>query len=264
MALEGGEDMDRRNTSIVLLAAAAALVAADNPFVGKWKENLAKSDYTGTTVTYEQTAPGEMQVTTEGQSFKFKMDGKEYPAMWGSVAAWKQVDGSTWETAYKTNGILERTNTTKLSADGKTMTVTEKGKRSNGESFENCATYQRVSGGPGLAGKWKNTQWKFSSAWVMEIAPYEGDGITWKFPWNATLNAKFDGKDYAVTGPTMPAGSTVALKRTGPRSFDEVEKINGKVLYTGTVTVSADGKTLTEVSRPVGTNEKTKAVHDRQ
>ncbi len=92
----------------------------------------------------------------------------------------------------------------------------------------------------------------------------EGDGITWRFPWDATLNAKFDGRDYAVTGPSAPANSTVALRRTGPRSFDEVQKVNGKVVYTGTVTVSDDGRTLTEVLAPPGVTEKTKTVYDRQ
>jgi len=249
---------------IVIVATVAAIAAADNPFIGKWKENLAKGDIAGAIVTYEQTAPAEMQVTSQGQSYKFRMDEKEYPAMFGSVAAWKQVDDSTWETIHKTNGILDWITTTRLSADGKTLVVSEKGKRSNGESFEDNETYQRVSGGPGLAGKWKLTQWKYSDAFVMEIAPYEGNGITWRFPWNATLNAKFDGKDYAVTGPSTPTGSTMALRRTGPRSFDEVEKINGKVIYTGKVTVSADGKTLIEVLTPPGTSEKTKTVYDRQ
>jgi hypothetical protein len=256
--------MHLRSTSVILLAAAATLAAANNPFIGKWKENLAQDDYVDATVSYKQTTPGEMQVTAEGQSYKFRMDGKEYPTGFGSVVAWKQVDGSAWETVHKTNGVLDWVTTTRLSANGKTLMVTENGKRSNGEPFEDNETYQRVSGGPGLAGKWKLTQWRFSSAFVMEIAPYEGDGITWRFPGNATLNARFDGKDYTVTGPSTPAGSTVALKRTGPRSFDEVQKINGKIVYTGTVTVSADGNTLTEVLTPPGANEKTKTVYDRQ
>jgi len=262
--LQKGEHMHLRRTIVLLLAAAATLAAADNPFIGKWKENPVKDDYTHITLTYDQTPPGEIEVTAEGQSYKFRMDGKEYPTGLGSVVAWKQIDGSTWETVRKTNGILDWTTTTKLSPDGKTMMVTEKGKGSNGEPFEDNETYQRVSGGPGLAGKWKLVQWKFGSAFVMEIAPYEGDGITWRFPWNAILHAKFDSKDYAVTGPSTPPGFTIALKRTGPRSFNQVQKINGKVVYAGTVRVSADGKTLTEVLTPPGANEKTKTVYDRQ
>ena len=62
----------------------------------------------------------------------------------------------------------------------------------------------------------------------------------------------------------VPDGFTVALKRTGPRSYDYVDKHNGKELYKGTVTVSADGKTITIVDAAVGTNEKTTSVYDRQ
>ncbi len=166
--------MDLRCASACFLAAAATLAAADNPFVGKWKENLAKGDYVDATVSYEQTAPGEMQVTAEGQSYRFRMDGQDYPTGVGSVVTWKQVDGSTWETVHKTNGILDWITTTRLSANGRMLTVTDRGTRPNGGPFEDHETYQRVSGGPGLSGKWKLTQWRFSSAFVMEIAPYRG------------------------------------------------------------------------------------------
>ncbi len=128
--------MHLRSMSVFLLAAAATLAAADNPFVGKWKENLAQDDYVDATVSYEQTPPGEMQVTAEGHSYKFRMDGKEYPTGFGSLVAWKQVDESTWETVRKTNGILDWVATTRLSPNGKTLMVTEKGKRSDGEPFE--------------------------------------------------------------------------------------------------------------------------------
>ena len=79
---------------LILLIAAAlgAMMAADSPFVGKWKLNPAKSQFAGTTTTYETLPSGEMQMTAEGQSYKFKIDGKEYPAMWGSTATWKQLD----------------------------------------------------------------------------------------------------------------------------------------------------------------------------
>lgn len=54
--------------------------------------------------------------------------------------------------------------------------------------------------------------------------------------------AKFDGKDYPVSGSAM---DTVALKRTGPSSFERVGKIRGEVVENVTFTVSPDGKTLT-------------------
>ena len=57
-----------------------------------------------------------------------------------------------------------------------------------------------------------------------------------------TYTAKCDGKDYPVSGSAL---DTVALKRTGPSSFERVGKIRGEVVEHATFTVSPDGKTLT-------------------
>ncbi len=80
----------------------------------------------------------------------------------------------------------------------------------------------------------------------------------------ATLNAKFDGKDYTPDGPTVPKGLTLALTRNGARSFRIVEKVNGKPIYKARYSVSSDGKTLTEVGMPVGQTEAETAVYDKQ
>ena len=254
-----------RNCCIVVLTAAGMLIAAENPFVGTWKLNLSNSEFTGTTVTYLQTGPGEMQATAEGQSYKFKMDGKEYPALFGSVATWKQLDGSTWEATYKTNRTVTNTDTIRVSPDGKTMTVTSRGKKPSGESFEDNVTLERVSGGPGLAGKWKTTKVNISSPEVMEIAPYQGDGISFKIAaYNLILNAQFDGKSYLATGPTVPAGMLMSLKKTGARSFEMTGKMSGQTVYMESYSISVDGKSLTVVGMPPGTSEKVKAVYDRQ
>ena len=37
-------------------------------------------------MTIEQLPSGEMQMTSQGQSYKFKVDGNEYPAFWGMTA----------------------------------------------------------------------------------------------------------------------------------------------------------------------------------
>lgn len=42
--------------------------AAGPPYAGKWKLNVAKSDFGETTVTFAQTASGQMQFTAQGQS----------------------------------------------------------------------------------------------------------------------------------------------------------------------------------------------------
>jgi hypothetical protein len=63
----------------LLCALVSATLAADLPYAGKWKVNLAKSDFGQTTVTYESLPGGEWQTTSFGVTYKFKMDVKDYP-----------------------------------------------------------------------------------------------------------------------------------------------------------------------------------------
>lgn len=250
---------------LAVLAAAVTLAAADLPWVGQWKINVAKSNYAEWTVTYAAAGPGEMQATMDGMTWKFKMDGKDYPDPWGGTSAWKQIDASTWETAEKLKGKVLSTEVKRLSADGKTLTIQSKGTRPNGKAFENEYVYTRESGGPGLPGKWKSSKVSYSAPSLVDITAYETEGLTLRFvDTGTTWSAKFDGKDNPIKGPEMPDGFTIALKRTGPTSLEYVQKQNGKELYKGTFTVSADGKTTTVVDTAVATNEKTTSVYDRQ
>ena len=256
--------MQLRRTLLFCLAVTGVMMAADSPFVGKWKLNTAKSKFTGLTTTYEMLPTGEMQTTSEGQSYKFKADGKEYPATFGAGATWKQIDPTSWETTYRFNGAVLSVDTTRISADGKTMTVTSKGTKPNGEAFNDSTTLQRTSGGPGLAGKWKSTEVK-SSTEMWDISPNGDDGLTMKIvDFNAICTMKFDGKDYPATGPTVPNNFTLAVRKTGARSLEMIEKMDAKVVTVDTFTVSADGKTLTDEAVPAGTTEKIKAVYDKQ
>jgi transketolase len=144
------------------------------------------------------------------------------------------------------------------------MTVTSKGTKPNGEAFNDSITLQRTSGGPGLAGKWKSTEVK-SSTEMWDISPNGDDGLTMKIvDFNAICTMKFDGKDYPATGPTVPKNFTLAVKKTGARSLEMTEKMDGKVISMDTFTISADGKTLTDDAVPAGTTEKIKAVYDKQ
>jgi hypothetical protein len=239
--------------------------AADLPYAGKWKLNYAKSDFGETTMAYTKSASGQMQFTVMGQSSTFQMDGKDYPWLFGRTAAWKQIDPNTWETTVKQDGKLIVTQTSKLSADGKSLTVTASGPKPAGGTFEETVVYERISGGPGLEGKWKTKNIKGSAPTVLELAPSGSDGLTIRIPdFQVTSDAKFDGKDYPATGPTVPPGLTIAITKTGPRSFDMTEKKDGKEIIKMSFAVSTDGKTLTETGGAVGSSEKFKSVYDRQ
>ena len=244
---------------------AAALFASDPPYVGTWKLNPAKSNFGETTVTYEQLAGGQMKLTADGQSYAFGTDGKAYPTPWGSTAEWKAVDASTWEVTNKANAKVVGTATLKLAADGKTLTVDGKNIKANGETSNDVAVYERLSGGPGLAGKWKTKNLKIGAPGTMSISPSGTDGLTLTFvEEKGTCSAKFDGKDYPASGPTWPPGWMCAIARNGATALDLTWKRDGKVMFKETLTPSADGKTLTDVSGAPTTTEKVTAVYDRQ
>jgi hypothetical protein len=238
---------------------------ADLPYAGKWKLNFAKSDFGETTITFTKAASGQIQFMAMGQSYSFQVDGKDYPALFGRTAAWKQIDANTWEATIKQDGKLIVTEVSRLAPDGKTLTLSSKGPKPAGGTFEETVVYERISGGPGLEGKWKTKNIKGSAPTVLELTPSGNDGLSIRIPdFQVNCEAKFDGKDYPATGPTVPPGLTIAVTKTGPRSFDMTEKKDGKEIVKLSFAVSTDGKTLTETGGAVGTNEKFKAVYERQ
>jgi hypothetical protein len=247
----------------LLCALVSTLFGADLPYVGKWKMNLAKSDFGQTTVTYESLPGGEWQTTGFGVTYKFKMDGKDYPDGMGGASAWKAVDAYTWEIVGKVKDKTTASDTLKLSADGKTLTDTSKQMKPDGGTMDSTTVFQRVSGGPGLGGKWQ-TKKVSGAAGGIEFAPSGADGLSFKdTDMGMTCDSKLDGKDYPCTGPMTPPGFTVAMKNAPPRSLDITVKKDGKPLFEATYTVAADGKSMVETGGAVANTEKFKITFDR-
>ena len=254
-----------RRTFVLTLAAAATLAAGSLPHTGKWKMNPAKSDFGETTITVADLGSGEMQFTASGQSYKFKMDGKEYPGLFGQTSAWKQIDASTWEETDRLNGKVLATGIYKLAPDGKSLTATGKMSKPEGGEVEETVAYKRESGETGLMGKWKTKNYKSSSPALLEMTSSDEDGLKLTMvDFKLTCEAKFDGKEQACTGPTIAQGWTMSAKKAGPRAVEVLYKMNGKQMFEATMTVSADGKTLTEHGTASGSSEKYKAVYERQ
>jgi len=256
----------RLATALVLvLVLGGGLAAAESPFAGTWKFNPAKSKLTGNTMKFAKIESGEIRWSGYGVSYTFKMDGKEYKGPFGQAVVWKQIDDNTWQSTTTEKGNLVSTDTSKLSADGKTLTVVSKGTKPSGEAFEDTMVFERISGDKGLFGGWKDKQVKVSAPSAIELASSGKDGLLFKsvdYKW--TADAQFDGKDYPATGPTMPEHVMMTLKHTGPRSFEMVIKQNGKALFRESYRASQDGHTLTVTGSAVGVNEPYTEVYEKQ
>jgi hypothetical protein len=76
---------------------------------------------------------------------------------------------------------------------------------------------------------------------------------------------KFDGKDYPLTGD--PTADSRAVQMTGPNHYKLTNKKDGKMTPSGTIVLSADGKTRTvtvNATDPKGKKVKSSFVYDKE
>ena len=128
-------------------------------WAGTWKRNVAKSTYSGTPPTGQQTVKleivnGLLQVTTtlaqvQGQptitNYVVRLDGSERTvnAEQGTTATYKWIDARTYDGFNKVKGQPTTTTRYALSADGKTHTLTTTGKNAQGQTVNNVVVYER-------------------------------------------------------------------------------------------------------------------------
>jgi hypothetical protein len=79
------------------------------------------------------------------------------------------------------------------------------------------------------------------------------------------IDAKLNGSDGKVNGPSVPPGAAVAYKADGANKLDFSIKLNGKTLYDGTDTLSPDGKSFVASEWVPGRMaEKDRVVYEKQ
>ncbi len=143
----------------VTLISGSLALAGDN-WVGTWKLNLAKSKYSPGPAPKAQTLKFEAMpegiklssevVNAEGQATKggysSKFDGKEV-AMAGNAnadtAAPRKINDNSYENTWKKAGKVTITTKGVVSADGKTLTITQTGTDAQGRPVSSTAVYEK-------------------------------------------------------------------------------------------------------------------------
>ena len=232
---------------LITLAVGTAL-AADDPFIGKWKLSLEKSKLTGQTIEIDEVSPNNYKFKEDEHSDEILADGLDHATHFGDSMAITKKSPDTWVITYKQGSTVTMNTTWKVSADNQTLTYIAEGTRPNGQHFRNQMTSKRIAGTTGLAGKWQTTGVSLSSPEEIYIAPFAKDGHAIAFPdRKQTVRMKFDGKEYSDAGPTVVEGSTTSGRRIDANTIETTEKVKGKVIETAKATISADGKTQTIV-----------------
>ena len=159
--------MRRTIITLSLLAMLAAVSspgqAQQDPLLGTWKQNLAKSQYDPSTrapkipTTVRRTAVGinGYKQTTDGMNaqgaathteFTANWDGKDYPvtgsADYDSVSL-KKIDAFTLITVNKRSGVVVRMLRTVVSKNGKTSTSAVIGYTMQGIAFHNVVVLDK-------------------------------------------------------------------------------------------------------------------------
>ena len=150
--------MHRYAPCLVLAAVVAGLVCLDgrgafaqtkdDPFIGKWVLDRARSEYSGAVpekrvVTFDLTPTGIRHVTetviangsTDRVEYTAKYDGKDVQItnsfLW--QVSLKRIDARTIERSGKVMGMVVETATRTVSPDGQTLTITTSGTNAGNE-----------------------------------------------------------------------------------------------------------------------------------
>ena len=145
--------------TILLSFGGAAVCFAQDPQIGTWKLNEAKSKFTpgapkATSVVYE-TAGDNFKVTVDGtdgegkplhNEWIGKPDGKDYPVTgdtYTDARSYKKVNDRTLAFTNKKGNKITQSGRVVVAADGKTRTVTSNGADSKGKKFTSTAVYDK-------------------------------------------------------------------------------------------------------------------------
>lgn len=253
-------------TLVLLVASAGAAAALNSPFAGTWKLNVDKSSLAGQTLTYAATATGFQFSNGSSVKFDFALDGKDYPVVPGRTVSWTKSADNTWDSIYKDGkGTVVSKVHRVLSADGKTMTVVSTDYHADGTTSQETDVRTRISGGPGLAGSWKEVKVSRDTTTMIISVPSAGH-IRYESPRAKEITeGPVDGTPSPVQGPSVMEGATIAYKQSTSNELTWSYAVKGKVLWQGVDTVSSDGKSLTSVGwAPGKESEKTTEVYDKQ
>ena len=146
---------------VVLVGLGGEAVAQSNNDVGTWNLNVAKSKYSpgpalksatlriepagaGVKVTVDQVLP---DGTKRHWEYTADYDGKDNRITGNNpdadMIARTRINATTIQSVNKKSGKVTTTNTSVISSDGKTRTITTKGTNGQGQTVDNVGVYER-------------------------------------------------------------------------------------------------------------------------
>jgi hypothetical protein len=248
----------------VVSVGAAACFGSMPTWNGTWKLNEFKSKIPGPNFSIAVSS-GQFRFYDGTYAYSFRCDGKEYPARDGFSISCVQPSAVAIDFTTKNNGKRIGKAHWELSADGKTLIVDRSSAKTVSSAKPTRVVYLRLYGSTGFAGGWSDKKRLESLPSQLHLALTRRT-LKMSFPGNGQyMDPPLDGGDAPCHGPGMQQGLTIAIKRDGPREFLTVKKAYGRIINLGFLSLSANGRILTEEYwAPNRPDQKAVLVYERQ
>jgi hypothetical protein len=240
---------------------------AQSPFDGTWRINDDQSK-TSPKPNVFSMHNGMYGCFSCSPKINIKADGTDQPVVgqyYESLNV-REVDPKSIVLVGKKAGKIISEQTRTVSDDGNTMTVKNTIHEESGQVATSEITTTRVgmapAGANATSGSWRMNALKLSENAGTVTFKSSGDELSMSDPVGASYTAKADGKDYPAKGSYTY--NSVSLKRINERTIEETDKRAGEVVYVIKMTVSLDGKTMTEVSTAKRTGRTSTYIYDKR
>jgi hypothetical protein len=243
-------DMRKSHPAIVLLF--PAVLFAQYPFDGTWKTNLDQSKASPEPIVFS-VRDGVYDCDSCAPKVHVKADGSDQPVTGLShiTAAVNEIDSHTIKIVVKKDGETVSEQLRTASEDGRTLhvKVTEYPPR-GGKPIIEETTSERVGepmpGANTTSGNWRTRSLSGSENGLMVTYKESDSELSMSTPTGVSWTAKFDGKYYPVSGSYKV--HSVSLRKINDRTIELTFEANGLEVLVNTMTITADGRSMTTVS----------------
>lgn len=248
---------------IVTCMALSPCWAGSNAFLGKWKLNPSKSQIVDQ-MKVEAAGANKYAFSFEGAPTEtIVADGTDQPGLPGTTLSVSVEGPRSWKVVRKKEGRVQLTALWQLSDDGNTLRDSFTTPQPNGSPFTINYVYQRTAGTSGFTGTWESTDQQMSSAFEVEIQPYETEGISFiSHAGGTTKNLKLDGKDYA--NPSIAPEFTASGRRVDEHTLAITDKVSAKIYDTQELKLSPDNGTLIMTIHKPGQDKPSRLIFERE
>lgn len=250
------------------LIAIAVPVQAAGPFDGVWTWDAASTELSSKSDVY-QLGQNRFRCVSCPSSYEIPADGQVHPVSGQSEfdAAAVAVESPQVVRLTTTRGGKPATQVVFTLAPGDMELSTALSDLSSGTAATSRMVSQRVTSGDAgdhaLSGSWRQIRIEEASESATTVSlKVTRTGVAFSDPSGFHYDARFDGKDYPVSG--MAAGRTVSVRRISDVSFEETQKQDGKVVSIISLTVGPDRRTARYVFQDLVQGATTRGTLNKQ